>query len=431
MLMIRGAQIARLFLFAGLTLAATEAALRVLKPATLQYYRDMKLLHSYHPDYQVALAANADLYVRHHAGLWQGQFTTNSHGMRGTTEIDPSADYIACLGDSLVFALGVSDHETFCRRLDNVSIKGRTYRTANFGVDAYGSSEYALRLEDMAPRVPGLRKLLLFVSPNDYTVPPLLEKQGVLPDDVIAERKRNDPDYLKAFRIQFKLTEYSYLLQALKLAFEQQRVQIPANLAEYDRELVRAGLKTPREAYGQNAPEVLGLRGYMGKVFYRFPDRPPCNAAPENLVCPEPVPAHIQCSDNAAVEERASRELPVVTREAYDRMIAYAKSRGFELVPVILPMQIEEIHCYQHGKNHPLRSYALQAKKYFEARKVRVIDLLPDTKAMCGEPLTDAFGRRHHSHVMDYFIPGDGHLTSDGNAWAARSIKQALERMER
>lgn len=259
----RAAQIAWPLLVLVLVLCGAEAALRILKPATLQYYRDMKLLHRYHPDYQVALAPNADVYVKHHAGLWQGRFTTNSKGMRGTNEIDPGADYIACLGDSLVFALGVSDQDTFCKRLDGIEIRGKRYRTANFGVDAYGSLEYALRLEDMAASVPGLKKVLLFVSPNDFSMPPALEAQGILPDDVTAEKKRSNQDFLTAFRIQFQLTEISYLLQAAKLAFEQQRVQIPANMADYKRELIRAGVVSPEPGAGE--PE--GIRKYLGTVF--------------------------------------------------------------------------------------------------------------------------------------------------------------------
>lgn len=421
----RAAQIARFAFFLVLAIAGTEAALRLLKPATLQYYRDMKLLHKYHPGYQVALAPNADVFVKHHAGLWQGRFTTNSQGMRGTSEIDPDSDYIACLGDSLVFALGVSDEATFCRRLDGALIRGKKYRTANFGVDAYGSYEYALRLEDMAGYVPRLKKVLLFISPNDYTVPPALEKQGVLPDDVITEKKRNNADYLRAFRIQFQLTEMSYLLQAAKLAFEQQRVQVPANIADYRRELVRAGLAAP----SADSPKPEGMRGYLGTVFYRFPPRPDCSGKQTMVSCPEPVPDHVQCTDAKSVEQLASRELPPVTREAYERMIAFAKERNFELIPVILPMQIEEIHCNQHGKSHPLRHYALQASQYFAARNIRVIDLLPETRQMCGETLTDEVGRKFSSRVRDYFIPGDGHLTVDGNAWAERSLRASLERL--
>lgn len=420
----RAAQIARFALALVLVLAGAEAALRVLKPATLQYYRDMKLLHSYHPEYQVGLAPNADVYVKHHAGLWEGRFTTNSRGMRGTGEIDPEADYIACLGDSLVFALGVSDEDTFCRRLDGITIRGKKYRAANFGVDAYGSLEYALRLEDMAPAVPRLKKVLLFISPNDFSMPPALEAQGILPDDVIAEKKRNNQEYLTAFRIQFKLTEASYLLQAAKLAFEQQRVQIPANMADYKRELVRAGVLSPSP--GASQPE--GMRKYLGTVFYRFPARPDCGPVQADFLCPEAVPAGIECTDPIEVERLASRELPSVTREAYDRMIAYAKERKFELIPVILPMQVEEIHCYQHGRSHPLRRYALQAMKYFAAKNVRVIDLMPETKQMCGELLTDERGRQFRSRVRDYFIPGDGHLTVPGNLWTERSLKTALEK---
>lgn len=421
----RAAQIARFAFFLVVALLGTEAALRLLKPATLQYYRDMKLLHRYHPEYQVALAPNADVYVKHHAGLWQGRFTTNSLGMRGTAEIDPESDYIACLGDSLVFALGVSDEATFCRRLDGAVIGGKKFKAANFCVDAYGSYEYALRLEDMAPSLPRLKKVLLFVSPNDYTVPPALEKQGVLPDDVITEKKRNNTEYLRAFRIQFQLTELSYLLQAAKLAFEQQRVQVPANLADYRRELVRAGLAEP----GSDLPKPEGLKGYLGTVFYRFPPGPDCSGKQAAVTCPEPVPEHVQCTDAKSVEILASRELPPVTREAYDRMISYAREKKFELIPVILPMQIEEIHCNQHGLSHPLRHYALQAKRYFAARNIRVIDLLPETRQMCGETLTDEIGRKFSSRVRDYFIPGDGHLTIDGNAWASRSIQNSLERM--
>ena len=52
-----------------LALALMEGLLRWMEAPALDYYRKVKLLHIYNPDYFVALPANEDLYIRHHDGL--------------------------------------------------------------------------------------------------------------------------------------------------------------------------------------------------------------------------------------------------------------------------------------------------------------------------------------------------------------------------
>src|SRR5262245_47548932 len=116
---------------------STEVLLRLFDPSSLQYYRRLKLLHGYDERYFVNLTPGADFYLRHPAHLWEGRFTTNSLGYRGSPEPDASPK-ILCLGDSIVMGFGVSDEDTFCAGLDGALIGKTKYRSMNLGVDAFG-----------------------------------------------------------------------------------------------------------------------------------------------------------------------------------------------------------------------------------------------------------------------------------------------------
>ena len=69
-------------------------------------------------------------------------------------------------------------------------------------------------------------KVLFFVSPNDFTVPPGLVEQGVQADDIVEKARENDENFRRNFKIQFELTRYSYLIQATKLSIEQLSIKL-------------------------------------------------------------------------------------------------------------------------------------------------------------------------------------------------------------
>ncbi|MDF3822037.1 lipase [Leptospira sp. 96542] len=389
-----------------LFLLSIEGILRFFNPPALRYYRDVKLLHAYHPEYGVTLAPNQKRYVRHYADLWQGQFTTNSLGMRSTVEPDPEKPKLLCLGDSLVMGFGVSDNETFCSLLDGVKIGGDTLQSLNIGVDAYGSLGSLKRLLDMSHKITNIKEVLFFISPNDYTMPEELRAQGILPDDENDALHENDQEYKKNFKLQFELTRVSYLLQALKLAYEQTKVKyaqtkylIQTDVSEFS-----------------NSPY-----NYLANTFFLSIKPKHCENAPENFICPQKIEnLNVVCLDSP-IDPNSLPKLTKTTTNAYDKMIELANRKNFRLRPVILPMQIEEVYCRNIGKYNKLGSYAIQAKLYWEKKGIKPIELLPHTASMCGRTF-EKQGKTFKAGIQDYYIPGDGHLTELGNLWAAESI---------
>ncbi len=453
---------AGILLGAGLIAALlVEILLRWMQAPALDYYRKVKLLHVYHPDYYVALPANEDLYIRHHDGLWEGRFTTNSMGMRGSPEPDPDRPKLLCLGDSLVMGFGVSDQDTFCNLLNQYSDSGdfeTPYQFMNIGVDAFGSMGSALRMEDMVPRMENVEAVLFVISPNDFEVPEELARQGVEPDDVKDAKRMNDPAYNLSFRIQFELTRYSYALQAAKLAYENLLIKRSITSESVKAELIEAGFLEPAPRPGaetspesdsdgerglESGPEnadrepaapantpaekasgspLVDLSRTLNYTIssFRGPVRDRCNFMnPEGEAenkCPEPVPSSVTCLPEAPSAAELP-PLPEFTQKAYDRMIEFSKKSNVKLIPVIIPIQVEEIYCHNQGMYHPLGNYAIRSSDYFEKRGVKVMQLLPESSAMCSADHL----------IVDHFIPADGHFTKIGNKWAADAIKKNLK----
>ncbi len=409
-------------LFLAAVALASEAGLRLLRADSLQYYYDMKRLHAYNPDYLVGLAPNQKRHIRHHAGLWEGDFTTNSLGYRGSPE--PSGKpVIACLGDSLVMGFGVSDEDTFCARLGGLQIGGKTYEAQNLGVDAFGSVGDSKRLAEAAEKLP-LAAVLLFVSPNDFTIPETLAAQGIRPDDVVDQERRDHPELLRFFRIQFEATRISYLLHALKLSNEQLTVSRAMRKESIRQQLVGAGFSGFSEGHAGDPPSP-GLLRYILTQFYAFKPHAPCsqNAAPAAAsasVCPEPVPSEPEyaCTDRPSAS--TLEPLPPITQEAYRSMIELAKKKGFRLIPVFLPVQVEELYCGMHGRHHSLGNYAVRAEAFFKQQGIKSIDLASHVPEICRLP---------NPRVRDQIIPGDGHLTKSGNVWAAEALKEELKKV--
>ncbi|PJZ80869.1 LA_2490 family SGNH/GDSL-type esterase [Leptospira meyeri] len=397
-------------LFFPLALLSLELILRISNPPALRYYRDVKLLHAYHPEYGVTLEPNESRFVRHYADLWQGQFTTNSLGLRGKEEPIPKKPKLVCLGDSLVMGFGVSDEDTFCSRLGGLEENGLSFQSLNLGVDAYGSLGSYKRLKDMSGKIDNIHTVLFFISPNDFTMPNELRAQGILPDDENDALHENDPVWKKNFRIQFELTRISYLLQALKLAYEQTKVKFAQTkyIISADTNLLTS------------SPVV-----YLRETFIIPIKQQKCEEKDE-FICPTPLQnLNVVCSDSP-VDPDSLEPLPETTTRAYDLMINLSKEKGYKFVPVFLPMQIEEVYCRQVGKYNALGGYATRAKKYLESKGIQTLDILPYTDKMCGREFTQN-GKTKKAGIQDYYIPGDGHLTKLGNLWAAESIADALK----
>lgn len=400
-------------LFFPFVLLSLELILRLSNPPALRYYRDVKLLHAYHPEYGVALEPNESRFVRHYADLWQGQFTTNSLGLRGLEEPIPGKPKLLCLGDSLVMGFGVSDEETFCSLLSGFEEKGMVYQSLNLGVDAYGSLGSYKRLKDMSTKIDNIQTVLFFISPNDFTMPEELRAQGILPDDENDALHENDSVWKKNFRLQFELTRVSYLLQALKLAYEQTKVKVAQT-----RYLVSADTEQL-----STSPLV-----YLRETFFLPVKQQKCDDAAE-FICPTPLQnLNVVCSDTP-IDPNSLEPLPETTTRAYDLMVRLSKEKGYQFVPVILPMQIEEVYCRQLGKFNSLGTYAMRAKRYLESKGVKTLDILPYTDKMCGREFT-YHGKTKKAGIQDYYIPGDGHLTKLGNLWAAESISHALKEIK-
>ncbi|BDA79537.1 lipase [Leptospira kobayashii] len=404
------------FLVSAASLLLVEFALRFFNPPALQYYRDVKLLHAYHPDYGVSLQPNESRFVRHYSGAWEGRFTTNSLGQRGKKEPDPNASKLLCLGDSMVMGFGVSDEDTFCSQLDELELSGEKYQALNIGVDAYGSLGAAKRLEDMTNQLTNVKEVLFFISPNDFTMPEVLRNQGILPDDETDALHENDLVWKRNFHIQFEATRISFFLQALKLGYEQTKVQIAIS---------QTSARTEIQSLFTNPLQ------YIKESFSRTPKKPICDltkSETENQICPEPsLASEFPCTDKPSPPESLP-PLPNVTIAAYERMIALSKAKNFKLTPVFLPMQMEEIFCYAQGKYSPLGNYSIQAESFWEKKKVDTIKLLPYVKKMCGAPFQKKTGEMGKAGIKDYFIPGDGHLTKIGNRWVSDALKEELKK---
>lgn len=376
-----------------------EFLLRFFQPSALAYYRNIKLLHRYHPDYYVTLGKNLNIYIKHHQGLWEGKFTTNSLGFRGSPEPDPNLLKIACLGDSLVMGFGVGDEDTFCYQLNGFQWKDKTFQSMNLAVDAYGSLGSAKRLKESLEKL-HFDLVLFFVSPNDFTVPPGLQEQGVLADDIVEKQRENDSAYRAYFFWQFELTRYSYFLHALKLAWEQLQLK---------RIFLFQDLQTEWEEWKSPVQ-------YLSKSFYTFPPKEcPPKVPNQNIqpTCPEPVLESTPCTVNIPKPTELP-PLPDETIYAYKILLNSIRESNSRLIVVFIPMQNEDIRCYNSGLHSPLYEYALRAKAFFQSEGIPVIELMDYANEICP--------------ISEFFIPGDGHLTVYGNHWVAEKLKKQLEK---
>lgn len=378
----------KLFLYLLIFVGLTELILRMFRPGALDYYRSVKELHEYNKDVGVVLQTNRNIFIRHHSGLWEGQFTTDEIGLRKTTNFSPQDPKLLCLGDSLVMGFGVSDNETFCSQLTDIIWKSTLLKPLNLGVDAYGSMGYYRRLKQMLPNLPNTKLVLLFISPNDFSMPKVMADRGVLPDDIVDARQSQDPKWKERFELQFHLTEYSFLMHALKLAYEETRLQFFTLL------------------------ETVSTKPELHFSFPRYAAQNPISNAPK--VCPE-APVGFSCM----AKPRSFPPLPEETKIAYNQILDLKNLYQFDLVVVFVPGQIEEIYCHLNGAYHNLGDYANQSLDFWKSKGIETIELISETHRMCDSE--KGIG------IKDHFIPLDGHLTKLGNEWVSQGLKKYLK----
>jgi hypothetical protein len=396
-----------------------EVGLNLIRPASLQYYRDLKSIHVYDPEYRVGLTPNHSVFLKHHAGLWSGQISINSIGLRHKSEIDSNKRYFACLGDSLTMGFGVSDEYTYCNLLDQKISKLNTpLHSMNLGVDAFGSWENYYRLKRYINKLKNIDTVLFFISPNDFQVPPSMRAQGIQSDDENYESRKKNPSQENAFFIQFELTRYSYLLQALKLAYENSILQFHISRESAKSEWKESGLTSGSKE----------LIHYFKNSFY-YNRKNDCKIEDSDST---------ECFNQKQSKSWVCIDFPKVipplpnsTLQAYEAMIALSKQHSVELVPVLVPSQLEELYCESKGKFHELGMYRIQAREFFLSRGIQSIDLISYTRNMCGNQIITEYNQFRTTKMSDYYIPNDGHLTNRGNQWVADSLLKEMEKIKK
>lgn len=413
----------RRFVFLTLAFfALLEIFLRFYQIEALSYFRSLKVIHQYNPNYFVGLKPNTRVYIKHYTGKWEGEFSINSLGLRNLEEADPNLKKILCLGDSLVMGFGVSDKETFCYLL-NEKFKQHGYQFLNAGVDGLGSWGYYQRLKELLERVNQIDTVLLFVSPNDFTMPEVFLQRGILPDDVVEKKRLEDPQKKFFDTAQFVLTDWFYSFYVIKLTVKQMLLKFAIIKAELQIELEKTKNSTfinyIKESFLlPNKPVECIPKEEKKKIYKTLGSS---YNAPQKILfskpqqCPEEVPSSIlkECRDFP----KEIPDLPEFTKKAYQNILELSLKHHFRLIVVILPMQIEEIYCNNINQYHPLRMYALQAKQYFEKNQIEVWDLMENTKTLC---------KQNEYGITDHFIPEDGHLTKLGNVWVSENLYNYL-----
>lgn len=409
----------QVFLYIFFTFILLEISLRLYRVDSLSYFVSNKKIHSYHPRYFVGLNPKTKEHIKHFSGKWEGMFTINSLGMRNLEE--PKKDYtkVLCLGDSLVMGFGVSDKDTFCNIL-NESFAYQKIQFLNAGVDGLGSWGVLQRYKEIASKVEGIRYALFFISPNDFSMPESLAKQGFIPDDEIEKERLFNP-YKKYYdTFQFLLTDWFYSVLYVKIFVKQSKLQwylfyqeVVRNLQSLHRMplkeyVVSTFLLPKKQSSCIESDKKKLIYKTLGQEFKKIPST-------SKQVCPEAIPESIQKECKKPPKEFS--ELPDFTKNAYQEMIQFSKEKKIQLVLVIIPMQIEEIYCNLNQQYHPLRLYALQGKKFFEENQIPVIDLMPYTNQQCVE---------NQHGIRDHYISEDGHLTKLGNQWVAKNLEKIL-----
>ena len=159
---------------AAMLLAAAEISARVFDPFGISHFEESsKLWLDYVSDPLLVFRLPP-----HTQKTYQGvMISTNAFGFRDR-EIERKQDgelRILLLGDSITFGYGVSDEETYGRKLESIltSELGRKVRTVNAGMGGFNTVQEAAFLENQAAAIdPDVVSLLYLPNDIDSNIPP-------------------------------------------------------------------------------------------------------------------------------------------------------------------------------------------------------------------------------------------------------------------
>lgn len=375
------------------TIGLMEISLRILKPSALDYYWVQKKIHRVDPDYLVDLEPNLEnVRIKHFQGIFDIIFSTNEMGFRATDPIDNAIPQIACIGDSITMGFGVSDEDTFCRKLNNYTDgAGQRYKAVNLAVDAYGPSAISRKLNKFLPKLN--TKVLYYFPSNGDDI-----------DELNFHPRFASTWKMKSFEYQFNATKYSFLLSSLKIMVEQMFIRFHETVL-----FPFARLNDLRVCmFSDIDKEKCKIRDFkdLSMDFYSdffIPPKKEKNAPP------------VFFSDECR-EPEGPLEIPDSAYKALEGIIQITKDKGIKLVMVLLPIDIESAYCSQKGFRHRFYNYLITIKPFLLSKGVDVIDMTQT------EYTIQMVDEKNRLNPRPYYIIGDGHYTKLGNDWVAKEL---------
>jgi hypothetical protein len=368
-----------------------EIILRIIKPNALEFYRLQKQFHAYNDEYLVDLEPLIDIRLVHFQGIFDIHFSTNEMGFRGTDRVNNSLPQIGCVGDSVTMGFGVSDEDTFCKKLNNFRDKeGNIYQSINLGVDAYGPSAIERKLKNQIPLL-NLKLLYYFPSNGDDI------------DEYNFYSKMNNNLSKKLFKYQFLAAKYSYLFLAVKVTQEQlffrfrETFIFSVESGVYKLQCISSETKDIHCPYTNFTELFDALLMDFKKPKKARVDEPP------------------SFSDNECQKENDEHPIPDSVYDSTRNIVQLAKKNNIKLVIFLAPIDIETAYCSQKGLNHRLYNYGKTLKKFLIKENLDFIDLNEYTYLM-----KDSQSRLN---PRPYYIIGDGHYTKIGNNWVYEIIR--------
>ena len=166
---------------AAMLLAAAEISVRVFDPFGISHFEESsKLWLDYVSDPLLVFRLPP-----HTQKTYQGvMISTNALGFRDR-EIERKQDgelRVLLLGDSITFGYGVSDEETYGRKLESIltSELGRRVRTVNAGMGGFNTVQEAAFLENQAAAIdPDVVSLLYLPNDIDSNIPPFKPGEAI------------------------------------------------------------------------------------------------------------------------------------------------------------------------------------------------------------------------------------------------------------
>ncbi|MCB1179320.1 MAG: hypothetical protein KDK36_17195, partial [Leptospiraceae bacterium] len=299
---------------------------------------------------------------------------------------------IACIGDSITMGFGVSDKDTFCKKLDHFKDSSEIeYQSVNLAVDAYGPSAIVRKLNK---QLPDLNVKLLYYFPSN----------GDDIDELNFFPRFESKWKMNSFVYQFNATKYSFLLSSIKIMIEQLYIRANETIIFPFVRLNDLGkcmfLDIDKEKCKIKNFSELAL-DYYNDFFIpkkKEPNEPPTFFSDECRAPEKPL------------------DIPQSAYKALDDIIEITKKNNIKLVMFLLPIDIESAYCSQRGKKHVFYNYLLTIKPYLLERGVDIIDMTLTEHTI---KMKDEKGRLN---PRPYYIIGDGHYTKMGNSWVAEEL---------